>query len=107
MIGLGIILVTCLSDHDFEYKSLKQNTLIFDHYYLDDLKKALQFSKEKVHWYHNRGFSVVLLNGIIFFISIEFYSVPKKRHSLFSAVYCLGGWVIILLFFGNGCYISI
>ena len=83
MIGLGIILVTCLSDHDFEYKSLKQNTLIFDHYYLDDLKKRYSFLRKKYIGIIIGVFSMVLLSGIIFFISIELYSVPKKRHSLF------------------------
>ena len=47
MIGLGIILVTCLSDHDYEYKALKQNALMLDHNYLDDLKKRYSFLRKK------------------------------------------------------------
>lgn len=43
VIGFGIILATCLSDHAFEYKVLKQNALMFDHNYLDELKNATVF----------------------------------------------------------------
>ena len=81
MIGLGIILVTCLSDHDYEYKSLKQNVLMLDHNYLDDLKKRYSFLRKKYIGIIIGVFSVVLLSGIIFFISIELYSVPKNSRS--------------------------
>ena len=52
--GLGIILATCLSDHDFEYKALKQNTNARPIIWME--QKALQFPKKKVHWYDNRIF---------------------------------------------------
>lgn len=78
VIGFGIILATCLSDHDFEYKVLKQNALMFDHNYLDELKKRYSFLRKKYIGIIIGVFSVVLLSGIIFFISIELYRVSEK-----------------------------
>lgn len=78
VIGLGIILATCLSDCDFEYKVLKQNALMFDHNYLDELKKRYSFLRKKYIGIIIGVFSVVLLSGIMFFISIELYNVSEK-----------------------------
>lgn len=76
--GLGIILATCLSDHDFEYKALKQNALMFDHNYLEELKRRYGFLRKKYIGMITGFFSMIILSGIIFFASIELYSVPEK-----------------------------
>ena len=59
-------------------KRLKQNALMFDHNYLEELKRRYSILRKKYIGMITGFFSMVILSGIIFFASIELYGVPEK-----------------------------
>lgn len=99
VIGIGIILATCLSDHDFEYKALKQNSLIFDHNYLEELKNRYACLRKKYIGMIVGFLIVILLGGVIFYVSIEFYHVAESTAiPVFLPFIALGLGVLVYSF---------
>lgn len=78
VLGIAIVLATCLSDHDFEYKPLKQNPLMFDRNYLEELKKRYTGLRKKYIGMIVGFFILFLLGGTIFCISVKFCQVSER-----------------------------
>ena len=76
--GIGVILASCLSDHDFEYKALKQNPLMFDRNYLEELKKRYVCLRKKYIGMIVGSLVLLLLGGAIFTVSGEVYYLPES-----------------------------
>ena len=62
VLGLCGVLVTCLTDRDYEYRPLKQNALLFDQAFLQELSSRYARLKK---WYvaMAAGFFVLVLVG--------------------------------------------
>lgn len=99
VVGIGIILATCLSDHDFEYKALKQNPLLFDHNFLEELKNRYSNLRKKYISMIVGVVIVLLLGGVIFYVSTEVYSVAQSTAiPIFLPFVALGIGILVYSF---------
>ena len=63
VLGLCGVLVTCLTDWDYEYRPLKQNALLFDQAFLQELSSRYARLKKMVCGHGSRLFFVLVLVG--------------------------------------------
>ncbi len=78
IIGLGFIFATCLSDCSYEYKILKQDKLLFDLKYLEELIDRYSSLKKKYVAMAVFSFSLILLCIPVLVITNSFYDIPAK-----------------------------
>lgn len=103
VVGIGIILATCLSDHDFEYKALKQNPLLFDHNFWEELKNRYSNLRKKYISMIVGVVIVLLLGGVIFMYLRKFIVLLKVQQFLYFTFCCIRDWNTRLFFFCDGC----
>ena len=65
VLGLGSMFVACLTDHDYEYRPLKQNALLFDQAFLEELSARYARLKKRYAAMAAGFFALVLLGGAV------------------------------------------
>lgn len=78
IIGLGFIFATCLSDCAYEYKILKQDKLLFDLKYLEELNDRYRSLKKKYVAMAVFSFGLILICIAALIIINSFYGIPTK-----------------------------
>lgn len=78
IIGLGIIFTTCLTDHDYEYKVLKQNTLLFDKKYSDELRSRYNSLKKKYVAMAVFSLILIVLCTASLIVATKYYDIPSR-----------------------------
>lgn len=78
IIGLGYIFATCLSDHAYGYKILKQEKLLFDPQYLEELNDRYSSLKKKYAAMAVLSFGLMLLCAAALFVSTGYYDVAAE-----------------------------
>lgn len=78
IIGLGFVFMTCLMNQDHEHKVLKQNTLLFDQKYLEELCGRYHALKKKYVAMATFSFMLIMVCMTMLIVITNFYDVPVK-----------------------------
>lgn len=78
VIGLGFIFATCLTDHDYEYKVLKQNVLLFDKKYSEELGNRYDYLKKKYVAMAVFSLMLIILCAASLVVVTKFYDISSQ-----------------------------
>ena len=90
VLGLGSMFVACLTDHDYEYRPLKQNALLFDQAFLEELSARYARLKKRYAAMAAGFFALVLLGGAVCGLALEYGAAENAAVPALLPIVALG-----------------
>lgn len=90
VLGLGSMFVACLTDHDYEYRPLKQNALLFDQAFLEELSARYARLKKRYAAMAAGFFALVLLGSAVCGLALEYGAAENAAVPALLPIVALG-----------------